>query len=85
MDVSNRSSFCDERTYLVRAQHVRVEGLAGDLVNEGMGDPGAVVARKDFAQLVRLDLRHRLIVRLRVVLDGDLSSHSTHSSNFAPG
>lgn len=68
---------------LVRSEHMFVEYLASDLVDERMGDPGSVVASGDFTQLVRSDLGHGNLVGLGVVLDGDLSGHAAHRSNLA--
>ena len=72
------------RAYLVGAEHVLVEDLHCDLVNEGVRDPGAVMAVRHLTELVRADLVHGDLVRLGVVLDGNLSGHAAHSGNTSP-
>ena len=71
-------------TNLVGTEHVSVENLARDGVDEGVGNPGAVVAGGDFTKLVGADLGHRDFIGLGVVLDGDLSGHASHGSNLTP-
>lgn len=69
---------------LVGTVHVLVEDVHGDLADQRVRDPGAVVARGDFAELVGADFGHGGCVGLFVVLDGDLSGHASHRSDFAP-
>ena len=72
------------RTNLVRAEHVLVEDLHSDPVDKRVGNPSTVVAVRDLTKLIRADLVHGDLVRSRVVLDGDLGGHATHSSNSPP-
>ena len=62
-----------------------IENLVGNLVDEGMGNPGSVMPIGDFSQLIRADFVHRNIVCLLIALDGNLSGHPTNSSHLAPG
>ncbi len=55
---------------LVGPEHVLVEHLARDLVDERVRDPCAVVSGSDLTELVRADLGHGDFVSLGVVLDG---------------
>jgi len=61
---------------LVRSQHVLVENLHGTMGEIRMGNPCAVMASLDFAELVRFDFVHGGRIGRRVVLDRDLSSHT---------
>ena len=72
-------------TYLIGTQHILIENLVGDLVDQGMGNPCPVVPIGDFSQLIRADLVHRNIVCLLIALDGNLSGHPTNGSHLAPG
>ena len=55
----------------------------GDGNEAGMSDPGAIVARLHFAQLVVAHLIERRFVGGRIVLDGNLRGHAAHGVNFA--
>jgi hypothetical protein len=68
---------------LVGSRHVLVEDLGGDAGEDGVGDPSAVVAGLDFAQLVGADRVHCLLVGFLVVLDGDLGCHAAHGVHTA--
>ena len=48
-----------------------------------MGNPGAVVAGLDLAELVQADLLHRRVVGLGVALDRDLGRHAAHRRDTA--
>ena len=72
------------RTNLVRAEHVLVEDLHSDPVDERVGNPSTIVTVRDLAELICADLVHGDLVRSRVVLNGDLGGHATHSSNSPP-
>ena len=50
-----------------------VENFQSDFVEEGMGNPGSVVAILYFSQFVGADLTHRDLVGPEVILDGNLS------------
>lgn len=63
---------------LVGGGHVLVEDFGSDAGESRVGNPCAVMAGTDLAQLVSADVLHSLIVCLFVVLDGDLGSHATH-------
>ena len=60
-----------------------VEDLGSNLVDERVSDPSTVVAVGDLTELVSADLGHGNLVGLGVVLDGDLSRHTTHGGNLA--
>ncbi|KAI3485184.1 hypothetical protein L1887_51469 [Cichorium endivia] len=66
---------------LVGAEHVLVKDLERDLDQSRVRNPGAVVAGLHLAQLVGAHLLHGGVVGLRVVLDGDLRSHTTDGSD----
>ena len=68
---------------LVRGGHVLVEDVGGDGGQGRVGDPGAVVAGADLAQLVGADIVHGHVVGLLVVLDGDLGGHAAHGVDAA--
>lgn len=73
-DVDILSSSVD----LVRSGHVLVEDLGGDDGKLGVSNPGTVVASGDLSELVLVDTLHGDLVGGGVVLDGDLSSHTSH-------
>lgn len=58
-----------------------VEDVHGDLVDERVGDPCAIMSSFDFTQLVCANFGHRNLVGLFVPLDGDLGGHATHCRN----
>ena len=62
---------------LVRGGHVLVEDLGGYGSQGGVCHPGAIVAGADLTQLVGAHALHGLVVGGGVILDGDLSSHTT--------
>jgi hypothetical protein len=64
--------------HLVGRGHVRVEDVGGDGGERWVSDPGAVVAGADLTELVGANLCHGGVIGLLVVLDGDLSGHTTH-------
>src|SRR6266702_3795723 len=74
-----------EDTYLIGTQHMLIEDLMGNLVDQRMGNPGSVMPIGDFSKLVRADLVHRDFVCLLVVLDGNLSRHPTNGGHLASG
>lgn len=61
-----------------------VKHFKGDRDETGVGDPSTVVSGLDFTKFVFSDLVHCGFVGSRVVLDGDQSGHTTHSSNLTP-
>jgi len=63
---------------------VLVKDVAGNLVDEGVRNPGSVVSSGDLAVLVCPDLLHSDLVGLGVIFDRDLRRHSAHGSDFAP-
>jgi len=63
---------------------VLVETFQSNVVEEGVSNPGSVVAVLDLPQLVGADFTHSDLVGLEVVLDGDLGGHPTHSGDLAP-
>jgi hypothetical protein len=64
--------------HLVGSGHVLVEDLGCDGGERWVSHPGTVVAGTYLAKLVGANLCHSSIVCLLVVLDGNLSSHTTH-------
>ena len=68
---------------LIWCRHVCVKDIRGNRGKRWMSDPGAIVASTDFSELVLSNVVHRDIVGFLVVLDGDLSSHSTHGMNLS--
>lgn len=68
---------------LVGARHVFIEDFEGDLDQSRMSNPGSIVTCLDLSKLVRSDLLHGGIVRLRIVFDGNLSCHSSNGSDLA--
>src|SRR5699024_5416738 len=62
---------------LVRSGHVLVEDFRRNRRQRRVGNPGTVVASTDLTQLVGTDALHGLVVGSGVVLDGDLSGHTT--------
>lgn len=67
--------------HLVGCRHVLVEDVRGDLGKCRVCDPCTVVASADLTELVGLDLSHGGIVGLLIILDRNLSSHTTHGMN----
>ena len=61
-----------------------VENFQSDVIKEGVGNPGSVMAVLDFSEFVGTDLAHSDLVGLEVILDGDLGRHSAHGGNLAP-
>ena len=61
-----------------------VENFQSNIVEEGVSNPGSVVAVFDLSQLVGTDFAHSDLVGLEVVLDRDLGRHSAHSGDLAP-
>lgn len=68
---------------LVGRGHVLVEDVDGDFRQCWVRHPCAVMPGLDFAQLVRHDGRHGLVVGFLVVLDGDLRCHAAHGVDAA--
>jgi hypothetical protein len=64
--------------HLVGFRHVFVEDLGCNGSKRGVSNPGAVVTSAHLAELVGANLCHGGVVRLLVVLDGDLGGHTTH-------
>jgi hypothetical protein len=62
-----------------------IENLVGNLVDEGMGNPGSVVPIGDFSQFISAYFVHRNIVCFLIALDGNLSGHPANGSHLAPG
>ena len=69
--------------HLVGCGHVLVEDLGRDGGERRVGDPGAVVAGGDLAQLVGIDALHGAVIGGLVILDGDLGGHTTHGVDLA--
>lgn len=84
MSRSRDPGWVERRTDLVRTNHVLVEDLHRDLVDERVSDPSPVMSVRDFAILVGTDFGHSDLVGFLVALDGDLSGHSAHGRDFAP-
>jgi hypothetical protein len=64
--------------HLVGFGHVLVEDLGCNGSERWVSDPSAIVTGAHLAELVCANLCHGSVVRLLVVLDGDLGSHTTH-------
>lgn len=64
--------------HLVGSGHVLVEYLGCNGSECWVSNPGSVMACLDFTELVGVDAFHSLVVCSFVVLDGDLSGHSSH-------
>lgn len=62
---------------LVGRGHVLVEYLGGDRGESRVSHPGTVVTSTNLTQLVGAHTLHGLVVGSLVVLDGDLSGHTT--------
>ena len=73
-----------EETDLVGTEHVFVEDLHCNLVDEGVRDPSTVVAIRDLAEFVRANLVHGDLIGLRIILDRDLRGHAAHCGNASP-
>ena len=71
-------------THLVRSEHVFIEDLHRNLVNQRVRNPGTVVSSSDLAQLVGAHFGHGYLVRLGVILDRNLGRHSSHGCDFTP-
>jgi hypothetical protein len=76
--------FLSAGVVLVCPQHMFVKDVHGDLVDERVGDPCAIMASLDLTQLVCANFGHCDLVRLFVLLNGDLGGHTTHSGNTTP-
>jgi hypothetical protein len=70
-------------TDLIRTQHVLIEDLSGDFVNQRVGDPRTIMTVGDFPKLVCTDLVHCDLVCFFVAFDGNLSGHSTNGGDLA--
>ena len=68
---------------LVGSRHVLVEDLSGNAGEDGVSDPGAIVAGADLTQLVGAHGVHCLLVGFLVVLDRDLGCHAAHGVHTA--
>ena len=64
---------------LVGSRHVLVKHIRCDRGESRVGNPGTVVTGTHLTELVGTDTVHGLVVGGRVVLDGDLSGHTTLS------
>ena len=62
---------------LVGGRHVLVKHLRGDGGQSRVGNPGTVVTGTHFTELVGANTLHGLVVGGRVVLDRNLSGHTT--------
>ena len=62
-----------------------IEDLASDGINERVSDPCTIVSSSDLTKLVGANLVHGNFVGLGVVLDRNLSRHSAHGGDLAPG
>jgi len=62
---------------------VLIEDLAGDFVNQRVGDPRTIMTAGDFPELVCTDLVHCDLIRFFVAFDGNLSGHSTNGGDLA--
>ena len=69
--------------HLVGCGHVLVENLSRDGGERRVGDPGAVVAGGDLAQLVGIDTLHGAVIGGLVILNGDLGGHTAHGVDLA--
>jgi hypothetical protein len=69
---------------LIGTGHAFVEDVERDFDEAGMSDPSSVVSGVAFALLVGLDLVHDGVILGFVVLDRDLSSHSSDSGYSSP-
>jgi len=70
-------------THLVRSQHMLIKHIHRNLINQGMRNPGSVVAGGDFAEFVGTDFAHGDGVGFFVAFDGDLGRHAAHCCDFA--
>lgn len=64
--------------HLVGRRHVGVEDIRRNGSERRMSHPSAIVTGAHLSELVSADLCHGGIVRLLVILDGNLCGHSTH-------
>src|SRR5271170_2929849 len=62
---------------LIWSEHVCVENVHCDMREIGVGDPCSIMSCFDFTEFVRFDFVHCCSVGSGVVLDGDLSGHTT--------
>jgi hypothetical protein len=70
--------------YLIRSRHSFVEDIEGDFDESRVSDPSSVVSSVAFALLVGSYFVHDSVVLGFVVLDGNLCSHTSDSSNTSP-
>lgn len=68
---------------MIGAQHVLIKDLTGNLVDQRVRNPSAIVAIGDFSELVLAYLIHRDLVCPFIALDGNLGRHSPNGGNFA--
>lgn len=72
-------------TNLVRSDHSLVEFLESNLDQSRVGNPSTIVSSFNLSLLVSVNLSHRLVVGGFVVLDGNLSRHSSHGGDSTSG
>ena len=68
---------------MIGAQHVLIKDLTGNLVDQRVCNPSAIVAVGDFSELVLAYLIHRDLICLFITLDGNLGRHSPNGGDFA--
>lgn len=78
---SSREVLASNWTDLIRSRHSFVEDIESDLDESGMSNPSSVVTSIAFSLFVSLDFVHDSVVLGFIVLDRDLSSHSSNSSD----
>ena len=60
-----------------------IKDLTGDLVNQRVCDPSAIMAVGDFSQLVFADLIHSDLICVFIPFDGNLGRHPPNGGDLA--
>ena len=70
-------------TNLIGTHHMLIKDVAGDLINQRVCDPSAIVAVGDFSEFVLAYFIHRDLICIFITLDGNLGRHPANGSDLA--
>ena len=70
-------------TNLIGAHHVLVKDLTGDLVDQRVCNPSAIMTVGDFSELVFADLIHSDLICFFITFDRNLGRHPPNGGDLA--
>lgn len=70
-------------TDLIGTKHVLIKDLTGNVIDQRMGNPSAIMTVGDFSKLVRADLIHRDLICLLITFNRNLGGHPTDGSDLS--